>query len=162
MISVAHVDTTPSDSYVRGGDLVATYPESGGRAIRVQIYWHCESTFQRLTIDLQVSVQTDLLGIATPVTASSQLETVEVLRYLMTIPDPPPDHAGQLAVHRRARALFDSLRAAGLPLDTLSMGMTGDLEAAIEAGSTMVRVGTAIFGGRPAKQPLTASEAGSA
>jgi uncharacterized pyridoxal phosphate-containing UPF0001 family protein len=51
-------------------------------------------------------------------------------------------------VHRRARALFDELRAAGLPLDTLSMGMTADLEAAIHAGSTMVRVGTAIFGAR--------------
>jgi hypothetical protein len=40
------------------------------------------------------------------------------------------------------------MRAAGLAIDTLSMGMTGDLEAAIAAGSTMVRVGTAIFGGR--------------
>ena len=49
-----------------------------------------------------------------------------------------------------ARALFDELKAAlNLPqFDTLSMGMTGDLEAAIHAGSTMVRVGTAIFGGR--------------
>jgi pyridoxal phosphate enzyme (YggS family) len=78
------------------------------------------------------------------------------LRGLMTIPDPVPSHEAQLAVHRRARALFDTLRAAGLPLDTLSMGMTADLEAAVEAGSTMVRVGTAIFGGRPAKVPLRA------
>lgn len=74
------------------------------------------------------------------------------LRGLMTIPEPAPDFASQLAVHRRARALFDALRAAGLPLDTLSMGMTADLEAAIHAGSTMVRVGTAIFGTRPQKQ----------
>lgn len=73
------------------------------------------------------------------------------LRGLMTIPEPAEDFAAQLAVHRRARALFEDLRAAGLPLDTLSMGMTADLEAAIQAGSTMVRVGTAIFGGRPAK-----------
>jgi pyridoxal phosphate enzyme (YggS family) len=73
------------------------------------------------------------------------------LRGIMTIPEPAPDFAGQVAVHRRARALFDDLRGAGLALDTLSMGMTGDLEAAIHAGSTMVRVGTAIFGGRPAK-----------
>jgi pyridoxal phosphate enzyme (YggS family) len=73
------------------------------------------------------------------------------LRGLMTIPEPAADFAAQLAVHRQARALFDQLRAAGLPLDTLSMGMTGDLEAAIHAGSTMVRVGTAIFGARPAK-----------
>jgi pyridoxal phosphate enzyme (YggS family) len=73
------------------------------------------------------------------------------LRGLMTIPEPAETFDAQVAVHRRARALFDDLRAAGLPLDTLSMGMTGDLEAAIHAGSTMVRVGTAIFGGRPAR-----------
>lgn len=71
------------------------------------------------------------------------------LRGLMTIPEPAPDFAAQMAVHLRARALFDELRDAGLALDTLSMGMTADLEAAIAAGSTMVRVGTAIFGGRP-------------
>jgi uncharacterized pyridoxal phosphate-containing UPF0001 family protein len=70
------------------------------------------------------------------------------LRGLMTIPEHDPDFAGQLAVHQKARRLFDSLRDAGLALDTLSMGMTADLEAAIHAGSTMVRVGTAIFGGR--------------
>jgi pyridoxal phosphate enzyme (YggS family) len=71
------------------------------------------------------------------------------LRGLMTIPEPAADFAAQKAVHLRARALFDELRAAGLALDTLSMGMTADLEAAVAAGSTMVRVGTAIFGGRP-------------
>jgi pyridoxal phosphate enzyme (YggS family) len=71
------------------------------------------------------------------------------LRGLMTIPEPLEDLAAQLAVHRQARLLFEDLREAGLPLDTLSMGMTADLEAAIQAGSTLVRVGTAIFGGRP-------------
>jgi len=70
------------------------------------------------------------------------------LRGLMTIPEPAADFAAQQAVHARARALFDDLRAGGLALDTLSMGMTADLEAAIAAGSTMVRIGTAIFGGR--------------
>lgn len=72
------------------------------------------------------------------------------LRGLMTIPEPAEDFAAQLAVHRRARVLFDSLIAQGLPLDTLSMGMSADLESAIAAGSTMVRVGSAIFGRRPA------------
>ena len=70
------------------------------------------------------------------------------LRGLMTIPEPAESYEAQLAVHRRAAALFGQLRDAGLAVDTLSMGMTADLEAAIAAGSTMVRVGTAIFGGR--------------
>jgi pyridoxal phosphate enzyme (YggS family) len=70
------------------------------------------------------------------------------LRGLMTIPEPAADFDAQKAVHARARALFDDLRAAGLDVDTLSMGMTADIEAAVAAGSTMVRVGTAIFGSR--------------
>jgi len=72
-----------------------------------------------------------------------------VLRGLMTIPEPADGFDAQKAVHLRARALFDELRADGLALDTLSMGMTADLEAAIAAGATLVRVGTAIFGSRP-------------
>jgi pyridoxal phosphate enzyme (YggS family) len=79
------------------------------------------------------------------------------LRGLMTIPEPLEDYAAQKAVHLRAKALFDDLRAAGLAIDTLSMGMTADLEAAVAAGSTMVRVGTAIFGGRPRKAADTAA-----
>ncbi len=70
------------------------------------------------------------------------------LRGLMTIPEPAPDFESQRAVHQRARTLFDQLREQGLAVDTLSMGMTDDLEAAIAAGSTMVRVGSAIFGKR--------------
>ena len=70
------------------------------------------------------------------------------LRGLMSIPEPSASEASARDVHRQARELFDRLRAAGVPLDTLSMGMTADLEAAILEGSTLVRVGTAIFGGR--------------
>ena len=70
------------------------------------------------------------------------------LRGLMTIPEPAADFASACSVHARARALFDVLNAQGLQLDTLSMGMTADLEAAVQSGSTMVRVGTAIFGKR--------------
>ncbi|MES2977866.1 MAG: YggS family pyridoxal phosphate-dependent enzyme [Pseudomonadota bacterium] len=76
-----------------------------------------------------------------------------VLRGIMAIPEPAPGFDAALAVHEETRRLFDEINAAkGLPyaLDTLSMGMTADLEAAIHAGSTMVRVGTAIFGGRQA------------
>jgi len=78
------------------------------------------------------------------------------LRGLMCIPDPLPDAAAMQAVFARARRLFDQLRVQGLPLDTLSMGMSGDLEAAIAAGSTLVRVGTAIFGARPAPRSAAA------
>lgn len=70
------------------------------------------------------------------------------LRGLMTIPEPASDFEAARVAHARARRLFDELNAAGLALDTLSMGMSADLEAAIHAGSTMVRVGTAIFGAR--------------
>ena len=72
------------------------------------------------------------------------------LRGLMTIPDPVEGFEAQVAVHTKARALFDDVKTTlKLPqFYTLSMGMTGDLEAAVQAGSTMVRVGTAIFGGR--------------
>jgi pyridoxal phosphate enzyme (YggS family) len=70
------------------------------------------------------------------------------LRGLMTIPEPAIDFVAACAIHTRARALFDDLNTAGLNLDTLSMGMTGDLDAAVASGSTMVRIGTAVFGGR--------------
>lgn len=88
----------------------------------------------------------DVLALATEVAELPRL----VLRGLMTIPDPVDGFDEQVALHAKARALFDDVNAAlNLPqFDTLSMGMTGDLEAAVKAGSTMVRVGTAIFGGR--------------
>ena len=70
------------------------------------------------------------------------------LRGIMTIPEPAADYAGALAVHLTAKALWDRMRAAGLDMDTLSMGMSADLEAALAAGSTMVRVGSALFGSR--------------
>jgi len=71
------------------------------------------------------------------------------LRGVMSIPEPAIDFAAACALFARVRAVFDDLNAAGLALDTLSMGMSADLEAAVHSGSTMVRVGTAIFGGRP-------------
>ncbi len=70
------------------------------------------------------------------------------LRGLMAIPEPTADVALQRARFASLRGLRDRLNAAGLALDTLSMGMSDDLEAAIAEGATMVRVGTAIFGAR--------------
>jgi pyridoxal phosphate enzyme (YggS family) len=110
---------------------------------------------------LQVCIQVNIDGAATkggvaPKDVLALAREIEVLprlrlRGLMTIPEPAADFAAQRAQHARTRALFDQLVETGLSLDTLSMGMTADLEAAIDAGSTLVRIGTAIFGGRPAR-----------
>ncbi|MCE7587700.1 YggS family pyridoxal phosphate-dependent enzyme [Vibrio fluvialis] len=70
------------------------------------------------------------------------------LRGLMSIPENVPDYPSQLAAFRQLAALKDRLAEKYDGIDTLSMGMSGDMEAAIEAGSTIVRIGTAIFGQR--------------
>ncbi len=70
------------------------------------------------------------------------------LRGLMTIPRPSADPAKQRGPFAALRALREELIRQGLPLDTLSMGMSGDLEAAVAEGATLVRPGTAIFGER--------------
>ena len=89
----------------------------------------------------------EALALARAVAALPQLK----LRGLMSIPEIAPDFEAARELHASARALFDQLNADGLGLDTLSMGMSDDLEAAIAAGSTMVRIGTAIFGSRAPK-----------
>jgi pyridoxal phosphate enzyme (YggS family) len=70
------------------------------------------------------------------------------LRGLMSIPEPADSVAAQRAAHRPLRALLAELNDSGMQLDTLSMGMSADLEAAIAEGATLVRVGSAIFGSR--------------
>ena len=70
------------------------------------------------------------------------------LRGLMSIPEPTEDPQAQHIAHRALRELLVTLNQDGLALDTLSMGMSADLEAAVAEGATLVRVGTAIFGGR--------------
>lgn len=72
------------------------------------------------------------------------------LRGLMSIPEPADTLDAQRAPHRAVHLLFDQLNAEGLALDTLSMGMSADLEAAVAEGATVVRIGTAIFGAREA------------
>jgi pyridoxal phosphate enzyme (YggS family) len=70
------------------------------------------------------------------------------LRGLMCMPPLLPDVAAQRAVFSQLRVLLDGLIASGLPLDTLSMGMSADFESAIAEGATHVRIGTALFGAR--------------
>lgn len=74
------------------------------------------------------------------------------LRGLMAIPEPESDAAKQHLPFARVRNLFEQLQAGGLQLDTLSMGMSGDLAAAVAEGATIVRIGTAIFGNRTYKE----------
>ena len=70
------------------------------------------------------------------------------LRGLMAIPEPETELALQRAAFAQLRALYEQLKAEGLALDTLSMGMSADLRAAVLEGATIVRVGSAIFGSR--------------
>ena len=91
----------------------------------------------------------EALALAQAVAALPRL----TLRGLMCIPEPAPDFIAALALFTGAKALFTTICTSGVPIDTLSMGMSADLEAAVHGGSTLVRVGSAIFGGRtyPAK-----------
>jgi pyridoxal phosphate enzyme (YggS family) len=92
----------------------------------------------------------DTLALARAVAALPRLR----LRGLMAIPEPHGDFAAQRAPHHALARLLAGLNAAGLALDTLSMGMSDDLEAAIAEGATIVRVGSAIFGRRERLAPL--------
>jgi len=107
---------------------------------------------------LQVCVQVNISGESTksgvaPDRVSELADRVAALprltlRGLMAIPEPVEGFEAQRLPHRAMRRLFEALRSRGLALDTLSIGMSDDLEAAIAEGSTLVRVGTAIFGTR--------------
>ncbi len=79
------------------------------------------------------------------------------LRGLMTIPAPATEEAQQRQPFARLRHLLEQLNATGFELDTLSMGMSNDLEAAIVEGATLVRIGTAIFGPRPGARTKAAA-----
>ena len=109
---------------------------------------------------LQVCIQVNVSGEASksgvaPDTVLGLAQTIMGLprlrlRGLMAIPEPTPDPALQRSRFRMLREIRDELLRRGVALDTLSMGMSDDLEAAIAEGATMVRVGRAIFGERGA------------
>ncbi|MGQ0598504.1 YggS family pyridoxal phosphate-dependent enzyme [Aquabacterium sp.] len=86
----------------------------------------------------------EALALAQAVSALPRL----ALRGVMALPAPTDDPALQKAQLHAVRVVFDDLKFKGLPLDTLSMGMSADLESAVEEGSSMLRVGTALFGNR--------------
>jgi hypothetical protein len=86
----------------------------------------------------------EVVGLARVVAGLPRLR----LRGIMGIPEPSPDAGRRRAQFQVLRDCFEECRAQGLPVDTLSMGMSADLEEAIAEGATLVRVGTSIFGAR--------------
>ena len=109
---------------------------------------------------LQVCLQVNISGEATksglaPADAAAVAQAVAALprlclRGLMAVPAPAAGTAAQRVPHRALRELLEALNRGGLALDTLSIGMSADLEAAVAEGATIVRIGSAIFGARPA------------
>jgi hypothetical protein len=103
-------------------------------------------------VQVNVSAQTTKSGVAPSDAVALAVEVARLprlrLRGLMAIPEPSEDPLRQRAQMHRLAELLAACRKEGLALDTLSMGMSGDLEAAIAEGATLVRVGTAIFGER--------------
>ena len=109
---------------------------------------------------LQVCLQVNISGEATksglaPADVAAVARAVAALprlrlRGLMAVPAPAEGAVAQRAPHRALRELLETLNGGGLALDTLSIGMSADLEAAVAEGATIVRIGTAIFGSRPA------------
>jgi pyridoxal phosphate enzyme (YggS family) len=107
---------------------------------------------QNVCVQVNISAEQSKSGVA-PGDANALAHAIArlprlVLRGFMGIAEETADVDRQHRQFRVLRELFDAARAGGLPLDTLSMGMSADLDAAIEEGATMVRVGTALFGPR--------------
>ena len=118
---------------------------------------HRPDTLPPLNILLQVNIDDEsskhgcqpeeVAALASAVSAEPRL----ALRGLMAIPAPHPETARRRDAFRRMKILFDSLAARYPQVDTLSMGMSDDIELAIAEGATMVRVGTALFGARSSR-----------
>lgn len=110
-----------------------------------------------LQICLQVNVSNEesKSGVAPSdlATLASQIQQMPKLklRGLMAIPAPSSDETQQTAQFKQVRQCYDALLAQGFELDTLSIGMSDDYQAAIAQGATFVRIGSALFGARPAK-----------
>lgn len=113
----------------------------------------------QICLQVNISAEDSKSGVA-PAELPALAEAVVALprlclRGLMAVPAPAEGEAAQRAPHRALASLMADLRRQlgerAPHLDTLSMGMSHDLEAAVQEGATMVRIGTAIFGGRPAK-----------
>lgn len=108
-------------------------------------------------IQINISAEASKSGVM-PEQAAELLQQIQPLpgievRGLMAIPAADLDSQGQRQVFAQMRALFEQLKPLAPQLDTLSMGMSADLDSAIAEGSTLVRIGTAIFGARDYPRP---------
>lgn len=105
-----------------------------------------------ILIQINISDEASKSGIALGELDALAAQVAELpgvrLRGLMAIPAPVSDYERQFAVAQQMAVAFDALKARYPTVDTLSLGMSDDMDAAIAAGSTMVRIGTAIFGAR--------------
>lgn len=105
-----------------------------------------------ICVQVNISMETSKSGIVQQALHEFVDQLVELphlkLRGLMAIPEKTKDEARQRALFGELRRMFDDLNQHGYQLDTLSMGMSNDLEAAIMEGSNMVRIGTGLFGAR--------------
>lgn len=103
-------------------------------------------------IQINISDENSKSGIALAELDALAAQVAELpglrLRGLMAIPAPETEYERQFAVAQQMAVAFEALKACYVTVDTLSLGMSDDMEAAIAAGSTMVRIGTAIFGAR--------------
>ena len=110
----------------------------------------------QVCVQVNVSGEASKSGVAPEEAAGLAQEVAKLphlrLRGLMAVPEPTEDECMLSRQFALLRTLYEELKTAGLPLDTLSMGMSHDLESAIAAGATMVRIGTAIFGARTYKE----------
>lgn len=162
----AHIDALPDAEWHYIGRIQANKT----RAIAERFAWvhtvdrariaerlsaHRPSGMPPLNVCIQVNLDdepskagTDAAGAVALASAVSTLPQLR-LRGLMALPRATADVTRQRAAFVEVRRLFDALVERGLALDTLSLGMSGDMEAAIAEGATIVRIGTDIFGPRP-------------
>lgn len=121
-------------------------------AIRLNDQRPAEMPALNVLIQVNISDENSKSGIALSELGALAAEVAELprltLRGLMAIPAPESSYERQFAVAQQMAVAFEALKARYNTVDTLSLGMSDDMEAAIAAGSTMVRIGTAIFGAR--------------
>lgn len=154
---IGHLQSNKADAAARSFDWVQSLDRPRLVAVLAR---HRPAGLPPLNVLLQVNIDdeaskhgcapADVAALADAVAAEPRLR----LRGLMAIPAPHADIARRREAFRAMRALFDALQARHPGIDTLSMGMSEDYVPAIEEGATMVRIGSALFGARPAKTDM--------